>query len=256
MTPAPQLRVWFGTLLLTLCGSALAHNAVITSSVDVYAGPDDSYPPVAQLEPDTPVQVYGCLDDWSWCDVSFEDNRGWVYAPDITYAYEGGYVPLYSYAPALGIPVIVFSINDYWGRYYHSRPWYGQREEWIRRGPPQHRRPAGPSPSASPPPRSVITQRPRAGDRGDEAIRLGSAEQRNSKKPRIMEAPPAQPGQRAPQGLPETRVPPTVPQHPAAAPSGEEREHGARPDHTERTRPKEQPRAEREDQPHREDRPR
>jgi uncharacterized protein YraI len=275
MTPAAQLRLWCGAALFTFCGSVLAQNAVITSPADVYAGPDDSYPPVAQLEPETPVQVNGCLDDWSWCDVSFEDNRGWVYAPDITYAYEGGYVPLYSYAPGLGIPVIAFSLNDYWDRYYHSRPWYGQREEWIRRGPPRHRRPAGPPPSANPPPRSVITQRPRMGDREDKALRLGSAEeprrdnpdarraaeaqrgaeQRRDERqrddehheaagganPRIMQA---RPEQQPPQARPETHVPAAIPQHPAAAPPDGDR--GARAEHAQ---PREPPRPEHEDQP-------
>jgi len=25
---------------------------------------------------------------------------------------------------ALGIAVVPFVLDDYWGRYYHSRPWY------------------------------------------------------------------------------------------------------------------------------------
>src|ERR1700681_66087 len=114
----------FGVYLLALSAVAAAENAVTTHPADVYAGPDDSYPMVAQLDADAPVQVMGCLDDWSWCDVTFGDNRGWLYSPDITYAYQGGYVPLYSYAPGLGIPVVAFSLDGYWGSHYHNRPWY------------------------------------------------------------------------------------------------------------------------------------
>ncbi len=88
---------------------------------------------MAELDANTPIQVMGCLDDWSWCDVAFGDNRGWLYSPDITYAYQGGYVPLYSYAPGLGIPIEGFSLDVYWGSHYHNRPWYGQREEWAHR---------------------------------------------------------------------------------------------------------------------------
>jgi uncharacterized protein YraI len=141
-----RLRLGCGALLLMGSAAALAQNAVISDSADLYAGPDNSYPVVAQLESDTPVQVYGCLDDWSWCDVSFEDARGWVFAPVINYQYQGDWVPVYQYAPALGIAVVSFSLGDYWGHYYHSRPWYGQRTEWEHREI-HHRRPPGPPPS-------------------------------------------------------------------------------------------------------------
>ena len=130
MTASTCLRLTVGALLLTVSGALMAQNAETSDNASVRAGPDPSYPEVAQLDADTPIQVMGCLDDWSWCDVTFGDNRGWLYSPDITYAYQGGYVPLYSYAPGLGIPVVGFSLDVYWGSHYHNRPWYGQREEW------------------------------------------------------------------------------------------------------------------------------
>jgi len=160
MKAASILGAAFGACLLSFSVSALADNALTSRPANVLAGPDDSYPVVAQLDADTPIQVMGCLDDWSYCDVAFEGNRGWLYSPDITYEYNGGYVPLYSYAPALGIAVVPFSVDAYWGRYYHDRPWYGQREEFMRRGPPHHERPSGPPPSHSPPPREALLQRP------------------------------------------------------------------------------------------------
>jgi uncharacterized protein YraI len=165
----------FGVYLLALSAVAAAENAVTTHPADVYAGPDDSYPMVAQLDADAPVQVMGCLDDWSWCDVAFGDNRGWLYAPDIVYDYEGGYVPFYTYAPSLGVPMVQFTIGNYWDRYYHGRPWYGQRDEWEHREL-HHRRPEGPPPSAGPPPRSARVERPSHGTQPEPPMRLGSAE--------------------------------------------------------------------------------
>jgi uncharacterized protein YraI len=176
MRTSSCMRVSLSVCLLALCTAAHAQNAVTTHPVDVYAGPDDSYPNVARLDADAPVQVMGCLDDWSWCDVTFEDNRGWLYAPDITYDYQGGYVPLYTYAPSLGIPVVQFTIGDYWERYYHGRPWYAQRDEWAQRGPPYHQRPRGPPPNAGPPPRSVREDRPSHEAQSERSLRLGSAE--------------------------------------------------------------------------------
>lgn len=171
-----RLRPWLGVPLLVFCATALADNAMTTESADLYAGPDDAYPVVAELDSNMPIQVMGCLDDWSWCDVVAEGTRGWMYAPDITYAYQGGYVPLYSYAPSLGIAVVPFSIDVYWDRYYHDRPWYREREEWGHRDI-HHRRPHGPPPSAGPPPRPEHRDGPReaAGpERRD--LHLGSAQ--------------------------------------------------------------------------------
>lgn len=143
-----------GTLLLA--GSALvnAQNAYTSRPTNVHAGPDPSYPLVAQLAPGTPVDVDGCLDDWSWCDVAFDDTHGWVYSPSLAYVYEGDRVPFYSYAPSFGLPIITFSLGSYWDRYYRRRPWFRDRDDWEHRRIP-HRRPPGPPPRSGPPPRGA-----------------------------------------------------------------------------------------------------
>lgn len=180
MRGATLPRLWLGGVLMLFSVAALAENALTTDVASVRAGPDDSYPEVAQLDPDSPVQVIGCLDDWSWCDVAFGDNRGWLYAPDITYEYEGGYVPFYAYAPSFGLPVVTFSLDTYWGSHYRGRPWYGQRDEWVHRSI-HHERPAGPAPSHARPPREVVrVERPHGGSRpGEEPLHLSKAEPRH-----------------------------------------------------------------------------
>lgn len=153
---------WLGALLLVVSIAASAQDAFTTRTVNVRAGPDTSYPAVAALGPGAPVQVMGCLDDWSWCDVVFGDNRGWVYAPYLSYVYQGYRVPFYSYAPSFGIPIITFSLGSYWDRYYRGRPWYGRRDYWASHGEPRHVRPSGPPPRSTPPPPRAY---PQAGDR-------------------------------------------------------------------------------------------
>jgi uncharacterized protein YraI len=184
----PSCLCLFGVCLLAMSASAGAQNAVTTRPASVYAGPDDRYPMVAELDADAPVQVIGCLDDWSWCDVAFADNRGWLYAPDIIYGYEGGYVPLYTYAPSLGVPVVQFTIGDYWDRYYHGRPWYAQRDDWAYRDLSHRRRPAGPPPSVRPPPPSARVERPSHEAQTEQRLRLGSAEQPRQEAERRDEA--------------------------------------------------------------------
>lgn len=227
-----------GTCLLAWSVAASAQEAVTTESASVYAGPDDSYPQIAQLDSGAPVRVNGCLDDWSWCDVTFEDVRGWLYSPDLTYDYQGGYVPLYTYAPSLGIPVVQFTIGDYWDRYYHGRPWYAQRDEWENRGPPHHRRPPGPPPSAGPPPRSARVERPSQNGNAERSFRLGEAQPSHSESDRhdgdrrpdtdrrAGDATPPQPHPAAPAVLPHPAAPsrenhPSPEAHPVAPPREE-----------------------------------
>ena len=149
MTRSARLAPWLGAFLFAVSVAASAQEAFTTRTVNVRAGPDTSYPAVAVLGPGAPVQVIGCLDDWSWCDVAFADNRGWVYSPYLSYVYQGYQVPFYSYAPSFGIPIIAFSLGSYWDRYYRGRPWYGRRDYWERRAP-VHVRPTGPPPRAYP----------------------------------------------------------------------------------------------------------
>lgn len=170
-----HLHLTVGAILLSISCVAMAENAVTTEPASLRAGPDDSYPEVAQLDADSPIQVEGCLDDWSWCDVSVDGTRGWMYSPDITYEYQGGYVPFYTYAPAFSVPVVAFTVDAYWGRYYHDRPWFRDRDQWAHREV-QHRPPPGPRPHSAPPPReAVVMDRPHGGRPGDHSIRLGNA---------------------------------------------------------------------------------
>jgi uncharacterized protein YraI len=143
----------FGALLLAVSGIASAQDAYTAKPMSLRAGPNRDYPMVAQVDAGAPLDVHGCLDGYSWCDVSFEDTRGWMYAGGISFVYNGDRVPLYSYGPRLGLPIITFSLGTYWGHYYRSRPFYAQRDTWSHRNFPAPARPSGRS-HAGPPPMS------------------------------------------------------------------------------------------------------
>jgi len=135
-------------LLPLACASSFAQEAFTRQAANVRAGPDRSYPLVAELGPGAPLRVMGCLEDWSWCDVAFDDSRGWVYGPFLLYAVPGDRVSLYTYGPSLGIAIVGFSVGGYWDEHYRQRPWYGGRADWERRSPPPHRAPTGLPPHA------------------------------------------------------------------------------------------------------------
>lgn len=144
--------------LSMLPGIASAQAQAFTNSpVNVYAGPAQDYPVVAQLPDGTSVGVNGCVEGYTWCDVEVPGMRGWVYGGSLSYPYEGGEVPIMGYGPSLGLPIVVFSIGSYWGDYYRDRPWYHDEGRWRNhppppQGPPPGYRPPGPVPGRGVPP--------------------------------------------------------------------------------------------------------
>jgi hypothetical protein len=85
------------------------------------------------------VAVQGCLPQYTWCDVIAGPTRGWLYAGNINYFYQNTYVPVLEYGPLIGIGVLGFVLNDYWGSFYPDRPFYRDRHRWSRHRPPSDR---------------------------------------------------------------------------------------------------------------------
>jgi uncharacterized protein YraI len=125
------LAVGAAVVALATAQAAQAYQAFVTTPAPILTGPSPDYPPVVYLHGGEPVEVYGCLDDYDWCDVQFREFRGWFDAEQLTYAYEGQQVPLYDYGYDIGLPIISFSLNDYWGRYYRDRPFFRERDRWA-----------------------------------------------------------------------------------------------------------------------------
>jgi len=148
-------------IVLLLFGSAFASpavfaqglNGVVTSYVDLYAGPDPGYPTIAQLPAGTAVSIQGCTAGWGWCDVITLGMRGWVAGTFVQYTYQNQPVYVTDYGARIGIPIVTFSIAAYWGSYYVNRPFYRNRDYWYGRpyAPRPPPRPPGWRPGYRPP---------------------------------------------------------------------------------------------------------
>jgi len=156
----PSLAVLL-TGLLALPVAAWAETAWTTDYVNLRTGPDIDYPRVTFLRPGEAVEVHGCLEDYSWCDVDVYQlgERGWVAADYLDFEYDGTRVRVSHYGPSVGLAVVHFVLGSYWDLHYHHRPWYPQLSYYRARHPqhwappPRHyARPAVHGPVHRPPP--------------------------------------------------------------------------------------------------------
>ncbi len=110
--------------------SVFAADGYVTGNVNLYAGPDTSYPSVVMLSGGAAVDIEGCVDGWSWCDVASGDNRGWIAGNYLQEEYQGQRVLVPQYGVQIGIPIVGFVFATYWDAHYRNRSWYGQRAHW------------------------------------------------------------------------------------------------------------------------------
>jgi uncharacterized protein YraI len=98
------------------------HHAQPTTTLDVRAGPGEQYPPVTEIPPGTIVTVHGCVNGYSWCDVSGGPERGWVRASQLRYNWRGTPQWLPAVAQQAGIGILAYVLEEYWSRHYPNRP--------------------------------------------------------------------------------------------------------------------------------------
>lgn len=124
---------------LVLPTAAEAAEARITGNVNLRTGPGTQHYAIMVLPVGARVEVYGCLAGYTWCDIAWGNNRGWVSSRYLSTFYAG---PQYRPMPARPVPSITFNFG-YWDNHYVGRPWYHHRPRpdvrpgpgWGRPGP-------------------------------------------------------------------------------------------------------------------------
>lgn len=109
--------------------SAQTMRAYTVRATRLYSGPLRNYPSVRYVGRGVRVSMHGCLRDWSWCDVTYRANRGWVAGDDLRVSHNGRRRGI---AADMGVGVISFTFGSYWNTHYQGRRFYGERQRWQR----------------------------------------------------------------------------------------------------------------------------
>jgi len=198
------MKRFYGLVLLALTVSAVSTSvaaqlvAVTLRDVDVFAGPSSEFPPIGTLAPNTEVRVAGCLSDWSWCDVIFPQDRGWVYAGDLGYPYHNERVVILGNGPRLGLAVVTFSLGTYWTAHYRTHQFYAQRQQWESRVRVQAGR-GGPPPKGHAEARAHIPENagaPQAGQPSAQAEQPRASQRQSQASERARAEPNAKGGEK------------------------------------------------------------
>jgi len=179
-----------------LPAAASAESAFTSASVVLRTGPDAGYPAIVTLPVGQQVEIYGCVNDWSWCDIGTGYERGWVSAGYLDYDYRGRRVRIRTYGGEIGLRVLDFVLGPYWDEHYRGKAWYPQRDRWAQhpparavrpqpaRRPLQQAQPNRPQPGRRPqqgqpnrPEYQAPTSRPQQGRGGRQQPRPGGGQQ-------------------------------------------------------------------------------
>lgn len=120
-------------LLTTATWQNAEARTVVVTNVNLRAGPDIDYPIVTRIGRNSNIEVYGCMDDWYWCDVGVGRYRGWMRGDAIYTWYDNRRITYVEAGPRLNVPIISFNIG-YWDEHYRGRPFYHDRGRWEHYG--------------------------------------------------------------------------------------------------------------------------
>ncbi len=116
--------------LAASAAQAQSRTAYAVTHANLRAGPAIDYPRIGSVPDGARLDIYGCVDDWSWCDVQWRGERGWISAGLIEYDYSGRRVGVSGHGAQIGLPILVFAFDSYWSSHYRNRSWYRDRDRW------------------------------------------------------------------------------------------------------------------------------
>jgi uncharacterized protein YraI len=120
------------SLALMLC--AIPARADVTGyakdAADLLAGPGTVFPALARIDSGAKLGIVGCVEGYSWCDVTWNGNRGWMAAGNLDSLFHDRRVSVSRYGLQADVPTLEFEQKSYWERNYRSRPFFGEQRYW------------------------------------------------------------------------------------------------------------------------------
>ncbi|WP_421726355.1 DUF1236 domain-containing protein [Bauldia sp.] len=92
--------------------AAVAFEAFATNNLHLRTGPGEQYPVETTIRHNDRVEVHGCLEGITWCDLNWGDMRGWAAADYIAYDSAAGVKVLPLAQDEIGIPIVNFTAVD------------------------------------------------------------------------------------------------------------------------------------------------
>lgn len=113
---------WLTALSLPAAAQSTAYT---TADVNMREGPGSRYEVIVVIPVGSSVLVHQCLTNRRWCDVTWRDNRGYVYARYLS-SFTSDYAPRYS-PPQVIPPAVLFEYEHYGDRVYSPHFRYRDR---------------------------------------------------------------------------------------------------------------------------------
>jgi len=108
-----------------------AAEAYSNTNLNLRAGPGGSYPIVGRINRGESLELLGCIDELSWCEVeAWGNERGWVSANFIGASYRDRQIGIRETYDLGIIKLITFSLDDYWDDHYRDRDFYKNRRNY------------------------------------------------------------------------------------------------------------------------------
>lgn len=105
---AVSLAALLGAAVVTTPALAVVMAFSPTGNLNVRSGPGFQYPVVNKIAANVPVEITGCVSDYSWCGVALPGGvTGWASAPYLVTKAAGQPKNLQVAGASLNIPVIV-----------------------------------------------------------------------------------------------------------------------------------------------------
>lgn len=103
-----KILVLAAATALTLPSAAFGLPTTVLTDVALRTGPGPAYPVIGTIDRQAIVEVEGCVDAATWCQVSWNGRTGWTYAAYLAHEIQGRMVVVPEVRTQVQVPTVVY----------------------------------------------------------------------------------------------------------------------------------------------------